>query len=164
MRAARKSKRRLPTVPLAFLERLDGPDERPDVVALFANLKASLPALRRLVADTDGEDEVYRFYHQSFKVFGLQGMTVRIVRALEALAPGRPLDEWFSRIVRDGTGKRFKQSDNERWPEVTRPIVEAHFHARHMLTLIVRCGDELEAPPSLLPSGWATILCLYGLR
>ena len=91
-------------------------------------------------------------------------MTRKIVRALEALAPGRPLDKGFVQIVKDGTGKKWKPADNERWVEETRPIVEAYFHARHMLILLMRSGHELDRAPSLLPTGWATILCLYRLR
>ena len=49
-------------------------DDRPEVVALFANLKAALPKLEELLADYSGhswdyEDRIYRFYHGSFKVY-----------------------------------------------------------------------------------------------
>ena len=35
------------------------------------------------------EDPIYRFYHQSFKVYALQNETARIVRVLQSLAPDR---------------------------------------------------------------------------
>jgi len=35
---------------------------------------------------------------------------------------------------------------------------------RHFLELAVRYGRRLDAPPRVLPSGWAAILELYGLR
>jgi hypothetical protein len=58
---------------------LDEPDGREPVQRLFANLKAALPGLRELLercSDHWGyEDPVYRFYHQSFKVYGLQETT-----------------------------------------------------------------------------------------
>ena len=38
------------------------------------------------------EDPIYRFYHQSFKVYGLQNQTSAIVRVLESLASARPLN------------------------------------------------------------------------
>jgi len=110
------------------------------------------------------EDPVYRFYHQSFKVYYLQDSTTRIVTALQNLSPDSELDSWFAEIVRDGTGKTFQPSDNERWTEVTRPIVEAFFHARYFLEMVCRYGRELTEPPTPLPSGWAAVLCLYGLR
>ena len=109
------------------------------------------------------EDPVYRFYHQSFKVFALQNETERIVRVLESLAPDRPLNLWFRLIVEQGTGKSFKQSDNADWPAVTRPILEAFFHAKFFLEMAVRCAT-LSAPPSPLPSGYAALLYLYELR
>lgn len=52
------------------------------------------------------------FYHQSFKVFGLQAHTEAIVRELEALSPGRPLNPWFVQILGEGTGKTFDPADN----------------------------------------------------
>ena len=80
------------------------------------------------------------------------------------LAPGRALNEWFLRIVRDGTGRVFEPEHNRRWLEETRPILEAFFHARYFLDMAVRYGGTLEAPPRLLPSGWAAFLYLYDLR
>ena len=106
---------------------------------------------------------MYRFYHQSFKVFALQSETVRIVRVVESLAPDRSLNPWFRLIVEQGTGKSFTQSDNADWPAVTRPILEAFFHARFFLEMAVRYAT-LSAPPSPLPSGYAALLYLYGLR
>ena len=71
------------------------------------------------------EDPVYRFYHQSFKVYYVQERTTAIVKLLKSLAPDRPLNPWFAAIVAEGTGKTFTPADNARWPEATRPIVEA---------------------------------------
>ena len=109
------------------------------------------------------EDPIYRFYHQSFKVYALQDETARIVRVLESLAPDRPLNPWFRQIVEQGTGKSFKQDDNADWTRVTRPILEAFFHARFFLELAVRYAT-LQEPPSTLPSGYAALLSLYDLR
>jgi hypothetical protein len=176
-------------------------DERPAVVRLLGDLKDALPRLKALLAECDdewaAEDRVYRFYHGSFKVYGLQDLTTRIADELRALAPreflekdnwlgrfeedpefkklaalkgdeGRfqrgKLDGWFETIVAEGTGKKFDRSHNDAWIRHTRPIVEAFFHARYFLGMACRYGDELQHPPSLLPSGWAAILYLYGLR
>jgi hypothetical protein len=59
---------------------------------------------------------------------------------------------------------KFRPEHNARWLETTRPIVEAFFHARYFLEMAVRYGRSLEAPPTLMPSGWAALLSLYGLR
>ena len=143
-------------------------DDRPEVQAIFANLKASLPQLRALLEECSGhwgyEDPVYRFYHQSFKVYYLQDQTLRIVAALRGLAPERNLNEWFVQIVAAGTGKSFTPEQNQRWLEVTRPILEAFFHARYFLEMGVRNAADLDVPPRVLPSGWAALLYLYGLR
>ncbi len=90
--------------------------------------------------------------------------TSAIVAALQSLAPERSLNESFIQIVRDGTGKQFERKHNRRWPEVTRPIVEAFFHAKYFLEMAVRYEKELKDPPRQLPSGWAAFLYLYNLR
>jgi len=146
----------------------DACDLRPEVQELLANLKASAAALRQLRHQCNDhwgyEDPVYRFYHQSFKVYQLQDTTARIVAALEGLRPGHPLHPWFSQIVAAGTGREFTSDDNARWPEATRPVVEAFFHARYFLEMAVRYAGRFEAAPRFLRSGWAALLELYGLR
>jgi hypothetical protein len=144
-----------------------GVDARPEAQSVFGNLKASLATLERLFevyGRWEYEDGVYRFYHQSFKVYRLQNATLEIVAALQGLSPDRKLNDWFMQIVADGTSKEFEDEHNERWLAVTRPIVEAFLHARYFLEMAVRYGKELEAPPMALPSGWAAFLYLYGLR
>jgi hypothetical protein len=136
---------------------------------LLASIKAALPDLETLAGDIDrhgtAEDLIYRFWHQSFKVFWLQDVTSRIVAALEALSPdGSALDDWFTAIVAEGTGRTFTLDDNGRWLVAARPIVEAYFHARFMLDMALRYGRELDLAPSLLPSGWAALLHLYKIR
>jgi hypothetical protein len=144
-------------------------DDRPAVRELLSNLKAALPRLEEVLATYNDhwgyEDPIYRFYHHSFKVYSLQSATSVITDALRALAPGgQELNEWFLKIVDDGTGKVFEHSHNARWLDHTRPIVEAFFHARYFLEMAVRYGRTLEAPPNCLPSGWAAFLYLYNLR
>jgi hypothetical protein len=137
----------------------DDVDERQEVQRIFANLRGSLPELEKLLRDCQShwgyEDGIYRFYHQSFKVYSLQATTSAIVAALALLAPDRKLNEAFLEIVRDGPGKTFEREHNQLWLEVTRPIVEAFFHARYFLEMAVRYGTKLERPPRLLPRGWA---------
>jgi hypothetical protein len=187
------SKRRKPGTDRAAARRIsqwlkgEGKDERPEVRVLLKNIKEALPRLKRLFHDSSGhwtyEDRVYRFYHQSFKVFQLQDATLKIVEMLKSLAPSGwegtfgmkilakrrrekmgPLNSWFLNIVKDGTDKEFKMSDNDRWEEATRPILEAFFHARFFLEMVVKYGKEIQSPPAMLPSGWAAVLYLYNMR
>lgn len=63
-----------------------------------------------------------------------------------------------------GTGHVFDLSHNRNWLDHTRPMFEAFFHARYFLEMAIRYGRKLDHPPRVLPSGWAALLCLYGLR
>ena len=38
------------------------------------------------------------------------------------------------------------------------------FHARYFLQQVCEYGRELDEPPTVMPSGWAAVLYLYGLR
>ena len=109
------------------------------------------------------EDPIYRFYHQSFKVFGLQERTREIVTLLQSLAPDRSLSLRFLAIIEAGTERAFRPENNANWDAVTRPIVEAFLHAQFFLEMTVRYS-KLDRPPDPLPSGYAALLCLYGLR
>ena len=135
---------------------------------LLANMKVQLPALETLLerarSEWEYEDFVYRFYHQSFKVFSVQSMTLTIVNALRDLLPEVPLNPWFQRIIDEGTGHTFRIEMNANWLPVARPMLEAFFHARFMLEMVVKFARTMDEPPQILPSGWAAVLYLYGLR
>ena len=131
---------------------------------IAANMK-SLDELLKNCSDHWGyEDPIYRFYHESFKVFWLQGQTEKIVAQLQSLLPEQPLNAWFMEIVKAGTGKDFKTESNDTGLQSTRPFLEDFFHARFFLEMICKYGKELTAPPQELPSGWAAVLYLYNLR
>jgi hypothetical protein len=149
-------------------------DTRPAVAVLLKKIVKALPALmaiQKKYQDHWGEeDRIYRYYHGSFKVFYLQEHTVEIVKALRKLHPSkskkRKLNAKFKEIVKDGTGKVFKIEMNQTWSVTVRPIMEAYFHARYFLDMTIKYGEEFkgERPPNFLPSGWASVLYLYGLR
>jgi hypothetical protein len=132
---------------------------------LLKAIKRNLPALDELLQDTsESEDLVYRFYHQSFKVYAAQDHVLRIVKALRGLLPGVEMNAWFTRIVREGTCGAFKPEHNEKWLEVTRPQLEAFWHCRYFLGQACRYGRELDAPTQPMPSGWAALLYLWNMR
>ena len=146
----------------------DGQDERPASTTLLNNIKARLAELKELQRQCDdtGTDGVYRFYHGSFKVYGrLQPLTTKITEMFRSLDPKeeKSLDNFFERIVADGTGHTFELSHNQDWPGHTRPIVEAYFHCEYFLRQLVTSA-ALEYPPNLLPESWAAVLTLFNLR
>jgi len=137
---------------------------------LLANIKSRLPELVALLKEINShwlyEDPIYRFYHQSFKVYALQNETKKIVDALKSVAPvGATFCKEFEEIYSAGAnGKRFEMAHNQNWTAHTRVFVEAFFHAKFFLEMAVKYGQELETAPASLPSGWAALLCLYNMR
>jgi len=151
---------------------------------LLTAIKDKLPELEKLSTYSNGhwigEDRFYRFYHQSFKVFQLQHTTETIVEifnsiksqldyvpytyTLKGKVKAEGLNEWFTTIVKEGTGKKFSLDSNKHWLRETRPILEAFFHAREFLHHMVLYGKTLDRAPCTLPSGWAAVLYLYNLR
>jgi len=137
---------------------------------LLQNIKKALPELKELYDDNSGrwqyEDPIYRFYHQSHKVYHLQGQTKKIAMKLRELAPeGITFNSFFEEILEEGgVDKKFEYEHNMEWLKHTRPIVEAFFHARFFLEMAVKYGEELKEFPISLPSGWAALLYFYNLR
>ena len=126
-------------------------DDRPEVIALFANLKAALPQLQALLdkynGDWEYEDRVYRFYHQSFKVYDLQVGTTSITEALQALAPGRKLHEWYAKSCpgdRQEVRARSQRPLAERDAPDRRGVFPRPLHAGDG----GKYGKELERPPN----------------
>lgn len=143
-------------------------DSTPGVQALFSVIKARLPELEALLEEIKGGDEygdtVYRFYHQSYKVYRAQEHTIQVTALLKSLMPDCALNEFYLQIVSDGTGRVFDKSVNGRWMEEVRPIVEAYFHAIYFLEMVVWCGRNMDEAVNLLPTPWAAVLHLYNLR
>lgn len=113
------------------------------------------------------EDEFYRFYHQSFKVYYIQDLTIKIINILEKIKPSNTqFNKFFQNIINEGTGKEFSLDHNKEWEKHTRPILEAFFHAHSMLQLINKYGLEkpVNKNSQFLQSGWAAVLHLYNIR
>jgi hypothetical protein len=86
---------------------------------LLANIQARRSELADLLEQIGShwvyEDLVYRFYHQSFKVYALQNETKRIIEALRSVAPsGTTFSPMFEEICQAGaSGKKFETSHNQ---------------------------------------------------
>jgi hypothetical protein len=135
---------------------------------LLEAIKAHLPELESLLLKfrSDYEDRMYRFYYQSLKVHSLQASTMEAVDLFKRIGAVNEskLCTWFHNIVAEGTGSEFNADHNQNWQRHTRPIVEAFLHAKYFLEMMVKYGNEMEAVQTILPAGWAAILCLYNKR
>lgn len=134
---------------------------------LLQRLKEHKADLEKMLQEMNGpwtyEDYFYRYYHGSFKVYNVQATTEKAVKLLRTILPERKLNMIFERIIREGTGKEFELEHNKEWDRHTRPMLEAFAHAKFMLEMAVRYAD-LPEPPQRMPSGWAALLYLFGLR
>lgn len=136
----------------------------PLLLAIKVRLDELVALLKTASSHWHAEDAFYRFYHQSWKLYGLQRDTAQIVETLRELWPEKQLHPWFEKIIGEGTGLEFSSEDNRDWLRRGRPILEAFFHARTMLEFAVKYGRELEHAPRAMPSGWAALLYLYSSR
>jgi hypothetical protein len=94
----------------------------------------------------------------------VQALLTAMKAALPSLAEllARADDHWGAE---DGIYRYYHHSYKVfRLQDLTTEIVEAFFHARFFLQMAVRYGHDLGYAPSSMPSGWALLLHLYGLR
>jgi len=134
---------------------------------LLQRIKAKLPELQTLYEYLEGseEDLVYRFYHQSFKVFNCQDLVKDALKLIQEIGGETdPPHDWFCQIVKEGTAHDFNETTNDEWLTQTRPILEALWHTKYFLAMMIKYGRELESAPQELPFGWAAVLWLFELR
>lgn len=134
---------------------------------LLNSIKKNLTEIKCLLDEVNShwnyEDPVYRYYHFSFKSYYIQSSTSIMIDLFKRIY-NRPLNEQFINIIKDGTHKFWKQSDNKNWHKVNRPMFEAYFHAKFFLEMMYKYGRELKNAPEIAPSGWAAVLYLYNIR
>ena len=127
---------------------------------LLAETKAKIIEIENLKIRFDAyeEDFVYRFYHQSFKLFYVKDLIRDARNLFEKIAPhGTELNPWFTHIVNDGIEKEFElEKTNPNWLSETRPILEAYWHTRYFVNQLARFGRELDKCPQLL-----RVFCIY---
>lgn len=133
---------------------------------LLARIKSNMGLLKDLLNKYSDhwnyEDCIYRFYHHSYKVQWVKTNTKQIYDALCKLAdPDRGMNSQYEEIVKEGLSEIL--DINSQWCE-TRKWVEAFFHSKYFLEMLVKYGEELDEVPQMLPSGFAAVLELYNLR
>ena len=70
----------------------------------------------------------------------------------------------YARIVGVGTAHQFSETTNENWEAETKPILEAFWHTKHFINMMVKYAKELEKVESPLEPGMAAVLYLFELR
>lgn len=100
-----------------------------------------------------------------YKIYQIQDYTIEIIQELKKLSPNNiVLNDDFQKIINSGTNKKFNIRRNDNWLKHTQPMLDAFYHAKYFLEMIIKYGNTLNKSPECLPSGWALVLCLYNMR
>lgn len=139
---------------------------------LLENIKRNLIFLEERLEDANSywkyEDIIYRYYHESFKVYRIQSLIKELYNALEKISPHnnkRVFNDRFLKIISGGTKDiSWEPKHNEKWDEICRPFLEAFFHSKYFLEMAIKYGKKYDFVPNRMDSGWAALLELYKIR
>jgi hypothetical protein len=137
------------------------------VNALFLRIKSRLPELEETARDLEEaeEDGVYRFYHESNKVFFLQDPVKQAFTLINEIGgEDDPPNFEYARIVEAGTAHQFSKTTNENWEAETKPILEAFWHTKYFINMMAKYAKELETVEMMVQPGMAAVLYLFELR
>ena len=141
---------------------------RERIDALLLRIKARLPELEELARTLEKAEEngVYRFYHGSFKVFYLQRPVKKAFALIKEIGgEADPPHFGYARIVEAGTAHDFQEErTNANWDVETKPILEAFWHTKYFIKMMVKYAKELETVEMPLDYGMAAVLYLFELR
>ncbi len=116
--------------------------------ALLVRITARLPELEELARTLEKaeEDGVYRFYHGSYKVFYLQDPVKRAFALIKEIGgEADPPHFGYARIVEAGTAHDFQEErTNGNWDVETKPILEAFWHTKYFIKMMVKYAKELK--------------------
>jgi hypothetical protein len=70
----------------------------------------------------------------------------------------------YARIVEAGTAHHFSATTDENWEVETKPILEAFWHTKYFINMMVKYGRELETVEMMVQPGMAAVLYLFELR
>jgi hypothetical protein len=135
--------------------------------AFIAKIRENILVLGKLLDKVNNtyEDSIYRFYHQSFKVYDLRELVQEVELTLNNLKPDPrlQLNAYLAEIFKNASDiGAWKDDYNTDWLAHTRPILDAYFHAKYFLEMLIKYSSI--EPTDLLPSGWAAVLYLFYLR
>ena len=95
---------------------------------LLQQTKSKLQRIEMLLTRFKREepDLVYRFYHQSYKVFIATSLVKQATELFQVLLPdGTSMNTWFLEIAENALSKEFGSETNALWLQETRPALEA---------------------------------------
>ena len=113
---------------------------------LLKNIKDELPRLESFLKSINDhwcyEDLIYRFYHQSYKIYYRFPIkeAIDILNSLSPMAPedlGELPNHPFLKGILADIPEKFEPCHNENWCKYTRPIVEASLHLKFFIEMAV---------------------------
>lgn len=114
--------------------------------------------LKRMESHWEIEDLVYRFYHHSAKVHFAADLGHEVFDSLLSVVPWghRECPVFIRRLrARCRRGRTWRRA---------RADIELMFHAHYFLKMAVKYGRKYRRGPNPVPSGYASLMYVYGLR
>lgn len=129
---------------------------------LLAQLREAHDDLKQLLKKMEShwevEDLVYRFYHHSAKVHYAAELGNEVFDRLLSVVPWghRECPVFIRRLrARCRRGRTWRRA---------RADIELMLHAHYFLKMAVKYGKKYRRGPNPMPSGYAALMYLYGLR
>jgi hypothetical protein len=119
-----------------------GPTENALTLCSFGLKHASLTW--EAMAEEVEENGVYRFYHGSFKVFNMQGPIKEAFKLIDEIGgEDDPPHFDYALLVKAGTENDFAgDRTNANWDAETKPILEAFWHTKYFINMMVKYGKS----------------------
>jgi hypothetical protein len=132
---------------------------------LLVTLKDKEPMLDTLSIELNKavSEAVYRYYHGSFKLYGVQSNTQEAYKFILSLSPDGNINKSLKDTVEKGTSITFDLEHNKAWEVHTHPILFAAFQVQQALASL-KALSTCSYPPTFLSAEWGTALYLYNLR
>jgi hypothetical protein len=101
----------------------------------------------------------------SYKVFDLQDPVESAFKLINEIGDeSDPPYSEYVQIVEAGTTNKFSATTNENWEAETKPILEAFWHTKYFINMMVKYAEDFEKVEMPTRPGMAEVLYLFELR
>ena len=151
---------------------LSGPDPSRERRSLedqaFSRMKSARSEICALADrfEAEGIDTLYRFYHQSFKVYRAQELNQEALDLLRKLRSDRStLSPFLEELIAHASPTvQFAPEHNRAWVATVGPFLTLHLHLHRIFVAMRTALQQHERLPEILDDALALSLAALGLR